>query len=75
MGDAERAECKSARQAKEGSMKKLSLKFKWTRARAGRLGGFARAAAMTKKERRASALKASRAAAKARTRAAKARRS
>jgi hypothetical protein len=47
-------------------MKKLTLKVKRDRVRAGRAGGKARAAAMTKKEKRASALKASKAAAKAR---------
>jgi hypothetical protein len=58
---------------KESSMKKLTIEKKRERRRSGRTGGFARAAAMTKKERHASALKASYAAAKART--AKARRS
>jgi hypothetical protein len=58
-----------AQMSKSKELFELSKK----RSRAGRLGGAARAAAMTKKERRASALKASRAAAKKRTAATKSR--
>jgi hypothetical protein len=54
-------------------MRKLTIEVKRERVRAGRAGGFARANRMTKKQRHASALKASRVAAAKRTAAAKAR--
>jgi hypothetical protein len=72
IGPHRRSQTKRRNPQGKAGMQKITLEFKRTRARTGAMGGFARAAAMTKKERRASALKASKAAAKART--AKARR-